>query len=102
MARIRVLLDCDPGVDDALAVALAFRSPELEVVALTTVSGNVPVEQATRNVRRILAGLAPAPVPVIAAGAVRPLERPPVVASSVHGADGLRRPAGSPRRWRTR
>ncbi|MGH7377304.1 MAG: nucleoside hydrolase, partial [Candidatus Methylomirabilales bacterium] len=49
-----VVIDTDPGVDDALALCLALRSPELRVEALTTVAGNVPVEVATRNALRIL------------------------------------------------
>ncbi|MDA2915159.1 nucleoside hydrolase, partial [Acidobacteriia bacterium AH_259_A11_L15] len=50
----RVILDTDPGVDDALALILALHSPELEVVGVTTVCGNVPVERATRNLFRVL------------------------------------------------
>ena len=50
----RILIDSDPGVDDALAILLAMKSPELHVEAITTVSGNVHVEQATENLLRIL------------------------------------------------
>ena len=50
----RILMDTDPGVDDALAILLAMKSPELRVEAITTVSGNVHVEQATRNLLTIL------------------------------------------------
>ncbi|MGH7254425.1 MAG: nucleoside hydrolase, partial [Nitrospirales bacterium] len=49
-----VILDTDPGVDDALAILLALRSPELHVVGITTVCGNVPVEQGTQNLYRLL------------------------------------------------
>ena len=50
----RILIDTDPGVDDALAILLAMKSPELRVEAITTVSGNVHVEQATQNLLTIL------------------------------------------------
>ena len=50
----RVIIDTDPGIDDALAIVLALHSPELQISAITTVSGNVPVEVATRNVFRIM------------------------------------------------
>jgi purine nucleosidase len=50
----KVILDTDPGVDDALALLLAFASPELQVVGVTTVCGNVPVGQATKNLFRLL------------------------------------------------
>jgi len=86
--RERVLIDTDPGVDDAMAVLLALRSPALEVVALTTVFGNATTEQTTLNALRLVE-LAGASVPV-ARGAARPLVRerldPPTF---VHGADGL-------------
>ena len=49
-----VIIDTDPGIDDALAISLAINSPELRISAITTVSGNVPVEVATRNVFRIM------------------------------------------------
>ncbi len=55
----RVIIDTDPGVDDALALLLALRSPELEVVALTTVSGNVGVDLCTANALRVLDVVAP-------------------------------------------
>jgi inosine-uridine nucleoside N-ribohydrolase len=84
---VPVLIDTDPGIDDALALCLAFRSPEWRVEAVTTVAGNVPVELATANVRR-LAGVAGV-APVIAAGARGPLAGPLVTATHVHGDDGL-------------
>lgn len=84
----RVLIDTDPGIDDAMAVLLALRSPALEVVAVTTVFGNVTIDQATLNALRLVE-LAGASVPV-ARGAERPLvgelREPPAF---VHGADGL-------------
>jgi inosine-uridine nucleoside N-ribohydrolase len=84
-----VLIDTDPGVDDALALLLAWGSPELEVHALTTVSGNVTVELATRNAGRLVALRQPRPRPVIAVGASAPLARPAVTATYYHGEDGL-------------
>jgi len=85
----KIILDTDTGVDDAMAIILALRSPELEVLAITTVSGNVPVDQCTKNVRRVLALLAPESCPLVAAGEDRPLVKPPFSAPSVHGDDGL-------------
>jgi len=84
---IPVLIDTDPGIDDALALIFALRSEELSVKAITTVAGNVPVELTTRNVFRILTLLSVF-LPV-AQGASRPLVRPLVSAHHVHGEDGL-------------
>lgn len=84
-----VAIDTDPGIDDALALLLALRSPELRVELLTTVAGNVPVQMATANARRMLALLAPPAWPVVAQGAARPLRRPLHHATVFHGADGL-------------
>lgn len=83
-----VILDCDPGHDDALAIALALASPGLDVLGITTVAGNAPLELTTRNARRVLALLGREDVPV-AAGADRPLVREPWVPSHVHGVSGL-------------
>lgn len=87
----RILIDTDPGVDDALALMYAFRSPELRIEAITTVSGNLPVEVCCENLKVILQvlGIAPEGCPMLARGAERPLVRPPVDASDVHGEDGL-------------
>jgi inosine-uridine nucleoside N-ribohydrolase len=85
----RILLDVDTGVDDALALLFALRSPELEVVAITTVAGNVPVENCTRNTRQILDLLEASPEILVAQGAEKPLERELHTASFVHGEDGL-------------
>jgi ribokinase len=84
-----VAIDTDPGVDDALALMLALRSPELRVEIITTVAGNVPVETATANARRLLALIAPPACPPLAQGASRPLRRPLHTATYVHGNDGL-------------
>lgn len=85
----RILIDCDPGVDDALAILLAMKSPELCVEAITTVSGNVHVEQATDNLLMILGLLDISDYPLIAKGEAAPLVKPLINAEHVHGDDGL-------------
>ena len=85
----RILIDTDPGVDDALAILLALLSPELQIEALTTVCGNVPVTQGTENLLRILEVLDLTEFPLIAQGEARPLVKPLVTAAHVHGDDGL-------------
>ena len=99
----RILIDTDPGVDDAYAILLAMRSPELHVAAITTVCGNVSVEQATQNLSTILGLLDLDEFPIIAQGEAAPLIKPLVTAAHVHGDDGLgntsrlRNADGSPR-----
>ncbi|HYB44662.1 MAG TPA: nucleoside hydrolase, partial [Candidatus Methylomirabilis sp.] len=83
------LIDTDPGIDDALALLLAFSSPEFLVEAVTTVAGNVSVDLATHNLFRILDVARPAPLPRLARGADAPLRRALVTAGQVHGDDGL-------------
>jgi inosine-uridine nucleoside N-ribohydrolase len=82
-----VLLDCDPGHDDAIALLLALASPELELLGVTAVAGNQTVEKTTANAIRILE-LVGSDAPV-ATGAGRPLVREPHVAAYVHGETGL-------------
>jgi pyrimidine-specific ribonucleoside hydrolase len=84
-----VIIDTDPGIDDALALILALQSPELCVDAITTVSGNVPVDLATRTALTVLGLFPAARRPLVASGADRPLTRPPNPAAHVHGDDGL-------------
>lgn len=84
----RVIIDTDPGIDDALAIFLALASPELEVAALTAVAGNVPLELTLPNALRLLEIAGRAGIPV-AAGASRPLRRQLVTAAYVHGHNGL-------------
>jgi purine nucleosidase len=84
---LRAILDVDPGVDDALAILLALRSPELDVAGITTVAGNVVVEQGTRNALAIVEA-AGAEVPVYR-GADRPLQGRLTTATLFHGSDGL-------------
>ncbi len=90
-----LLIDTDPGIDDAVAIALAAAHPVLQVMAITTVHGNIEVERATRNAREIArrAGLI---VPIVA-GAARPLARPARPARETHGLEGLghARPEGT-------
>ena len=84
----KVIMDMDPGIDDALALMLALRSPEIRVLGITTVAGNAPLETTSANARRVLEHMGATLVPV-AAGAARPLQRPLVDASDYHGPDGL-------------
>lgn len=81
------LIDTDTASDDAVALIMAMRAPDVEVVAVTTVAGNVPVEQSTRNALYVVE-LCGAHVPVYA-GAEKPLLRPYQNATWFHGSDGL-------------
>jgi purine nucleosidase len=83
----KIIIDTDPGQDDAVAILLALASPELEVLGLTAVAGNVPLALTQRNAR-VVAALAGADVPVFA-GCDRPLARALVTAEHVHGKTGL-------------
>lgn len=83
-----IILDCDPGHDDAIALLLALASPELEVLGVTTVAGNAELEKTTANALRILEFVGRDDVPVHA-GADRPLVRERHVAEHVHGKSGL-------------
>ena len=83
-----VIIDCDPGHDDAMALLLALASPELEVVAVTTVAGNASLEKVTTNALKVLDVAGRADIPV-AAGAERALLHPARTADEVHGATGL-------------
>jgi inosine-uridine nucleoside N-ribohydrolase len=86
--RVPVLIDCDPGHDDAIALLLALASPELDVLGVTTVAGNTTLAKTTANALRVLEFVGRGDVPV-AAGAERPLVRDPFVADYVHGETGL-------------
>ena len=88
MAGIPIILDCDPGHDDALAIVLALARPELQLRAITTVAGNAPLDRTTRNALRVLTLLGRTDVPV-AAGADRPLLRDQWVPVEFHGDSGL-------------
>ncbi|MCJ2367280.1 pyrimidine-specific ribonucleoside hydrolase RihA [Aeromonas dhakensis] len=83
-----VILDCDPGHDDAIALILALASPELKVLAVTTSAGNQTPDKTLNNALRILTLLGRDDIPV-AAGAPKPLARELIIADSVHGESGL-------------
>ena len=84
-----LLIDTDPGIDDALALLVALRAPGWRLEAVTTVAGNVPVDVATANVARMVGVASPVQPPVVARGAPAPLARPLVTATHFHGEDGL-------------
>ncbi|MBN9151860.1 MAG: nucleoside hydrolase [Cryobacterium sp.] len=84
----KIILDCDPGHDDAIAMLLAHGNPQIELVAVTTVHGNQTIEKVTRNALAVatVAGITGVP---FAAGAHRPLVRAAEVAESIHGDSGM-------------
>jgi len=92
---IPVILDCDPGHDDAIALLLALASPEVELLGVTTTYGNQTLEKTTANALRVLEIVERTDVPV-AAGADCPLERALMVAAHVHGESGLDGPVLPP------
>ena len=88
MTPTSIILDCDPGHDDAIAILLALASPELELVAITTVSGNQTLDKTTANALRVLELAGRSEIPVFA-GADKPFLRARDVAAHVHGESGL-------------
>ncbi len=87
--RQKIIIDCDPGQDDALAILLALGSPEqLDVLAITAVAGNVPLKLTEKNARKMVALGSRTDIPVHA-GCDRPIVRDPVTAEMVHGKTGL-------------
>jgi purine nucleosidase len=84
----RIILDCDPGHDDTMAILLAAGCPDIDLAAITTVAGNQTLEKVTLNARRVctVAGLHDVP---IYAGCDRPLMRPQITAGHIHGESGL-------------
>src|SRR6201994_2733548 len=82
-----IILDCDPGIDDALAIAFAAGSPAIDLVGITTVAGNVGLAKTTANALAV-AGFVGLDVPVTPGAAV-PLVRPAIDAGHVHGDSGL-------------
>jgi len=89
MERRKIIIDTDPGQDDAAAIMLAFGSPdELEVLGLCAVAGNVPLSFTSRNLR-IICELCGRPDAKVYEGALKPLNRPQVTAEHVHGRTGL-------------
>ncbi|MBM3548950.1 MAG: nucleoside hydrolase [Alphaproteobacteria bacterium] len=87
MTRRKIILDCDPGQDDAVAILLALASTELDVLAITAVAGNIGIEKTSLNARAVVE-LARAATPVYA-GCPRPLVREPVLATHIHGESGI-------------
>ena len=85
---VPILIDCDPGHDDAIAILLALASPEVELRGVTTVAGNQTLDKTTRNALKILELAGRTDIPV-AAGADRPLTRTLRTAAHVHGESGL-------------
>lgn len=83
-----LLIDCDPGIDDAVMLMMALGSPRLDVRAITTVAGNVPLRLTSRNARLICERLDRPDIPVFA-GCPRPLLRAPVTAEDFHGESGI-------------
>ncbi|MFI6508944.1 nucleoside hydrolase [Streptosporangium sp. NPDC050855] len=88
MAAQKIIIDCDPGIDDALALVLAHGSPDLEILAITTVGGNVDLARTTDNALRLREFLGFRGVPVTP-GSAGALMRPRVNAAEVHGGSGL-------------
>jgi inosine-uridine nucleoside N-ribohydrolase len=90
----KIILDVDPGHDDAMAILLANASPEIELLAITTVAGNQTLPKTTLNARRVCSRAGIKNVP-IAAGCDRPLVREQRVAENIHGESGLEGPTFS-------
>ena len=88
LEAIRAVLDVDTGVDDAMAIALAVAAPTVDLIAVTTVAGNVELEHTTRNTLRVLDFIGATHIPVYR-GMSRPMDRPLFTASHIHGSDGL-------------
>ncbi|MBP8275527.1 MAG: nucleoside hydrolase [Propionivibrio sp.] len=92
MSKRSIIIDSDPGQDDAVALLLALASPELDVLGVTAVAGNVPLSYTSRNAR-VIVELAGRPDVPVFSGAIRPMVRPLVTAEHVHGKTGLDGPS---------
>ena len=88
MNKRKIIIDCDPGIDDSLAIMLALKSPEVEVLGITIVCGNSPAEMGFENAKKILKYMNRLDIPVYI-GESKPLKRDYVNALDTHGADGL-------------
>lgn len=88
MDKRKVIIDCDPGIDDALAIILALKSKEIEVLGITAVSGNVESLQGAKNALKVLKLLGRLDIPVYL-GESKPIKRELVTAQDTHGEDGL-------------
>ena len=84
----KVIIDCDPGIDDSLALMLAAASPELEILGITTVSGNVPARMGAENARKVLKQVSRLDIPIYVGEEV-PLKVAYVDAMDTHGRDGM-------------
>src|SRR6516165_7517563 len=84
----KIVIDCDPGHDDAMAILLALASPEVDLIGVSTVAGNQTIDKTTRNALVTLEIGGCGDIPVVA-GADRPLGRPLRTAAHVHGETGL-------------
>ncbi|SFZ86493.1 pyrimidine-specific ribonucleoside hydrolase [Devosia enhydra] len=84
----RVIIDTDPGLDDAVAILLALADPALDVIGITSVAGNIGIALTTRNAGRLLAAMGCGDVPV-AIGAIGPLQGRTIDEAAIHGDDGL-------------
>lgn len=88
MEKRKVIIDCDPGIDDSLALMLALKSPAIEVVGITIVAGNCPVDMGFENAKKILKKMNRLDIPVFK-GASKPLKKEFINALDTHGLDGL-------------
>ena len=88
MEKRKVIIDCDPGIDDSLAIMLALKSKEIEVIGITIVCGNSPVEMGFENAKKVLKQVGRLDVPVFV-GESKPIKRDYVNALDTHGEDGL-------------
>ena len=84
----KIILDCDPGIDDALAIAFAVGSPDLDLIGITSVAGNVGIDLTTSNAQRVCEFIGATGIPVTR-GSAAPLLRAPIDARLVHGDSGL-------------
>lgn len=97
MEKRKIIFDCDPGHDDAVALMLAANSPELELLGVTAVAGNQTLDNTARNACHVLQWVGREEIPVYA-GCGRPMVREPVTAGDIHGKTGLDGPVFPPLR----
>ncbi len=97
MEKQKIILDCDPGHDDAVAILLAASAPTIELLGVTTVAGNQTLEKTRRNACHVLQWIGREDIPVYA-GCDRPMVRERVVAGDIHGESGLEGPVFPPLR----
>ena len=84
----KIIIDCDPGIDDSLAIMLALSSNDIEVLGITIVCGNSPVEMGFENAKKVLKQMNRLDIPVYI-GASQPLKKEYISALDTHGSDGL-------------